>query len=206
MFSPRYNVSINGEKEEINTEHLSKFARLYEMDPYVPGRFSWFFVLQMYMYQKIYGIEPAEIMESIKELEGLTTQQQIKSETQFKHKPLKGLWHKHYFSARFVGKNLKNYHGKSGVQKVITSHCHEGAVFKKETIRNIANDLIHKAFENRLNDGKLTCEWIIFAKYENKNYYLALGEHDRNDKALHKTILSTCSPQFPFLKEIIGDG
>ncbi len=69
------------------------------------------------MYQQKFGVEPAEIVEAIKELEIDGNHNLIKPATQFRHLPLKGLWHKHYFSARFMAQNLQLHHGKMGLKK-----------------------------------------------------------------------------------------
>ncbi|EGR2552829.1 hypothetical protein DX888_19480 [Vibrio alginolyticus] len=204
MFSPKFEVKINGADRVFNVELLSEFAKKYDFYKYTGDRFSWFFILQVIMYHDSYGIEPAEILEAIKELEGVKDTKLIKDATEFKRPPLKGLWHKHYFSARFLAKNLQIHHGKNGVKRVIEKHLANGETLTDEVIRKMGDDLITNAFESRADLSKLTGEWIVFAKYNNENYYLALGEHESNDEHLFKMISSTCIPQFDFLDDILN--
>lgn len=68
----------------------------------------------------------------------------------------------------------------------------------------MVDDLVTNAFESRAGLSKLTGEWIVFAKHNNENYYLALGEHESNDEYLFKTISSTCIPQFDFLNDMLN--
>ena len=48
----------------------------------------------------------------------------------------------------------------------------------------------------------MTGEWIIFAKYNEKNYYLSLGDHTSDDMILRKMIDEWCIEEFPFILDI----
>ena len=55
-----------------------------------------------------------------------------------------------------------------------------------------------KPFHDRKDSSNLTGDWLIFAKYEGANYYLALAPHGERSDLLHQRIL-LCKYQFPFL-------
>ncbi|MBQ4837095.1 hypothetical protein [Pseudoalteromonas luteoviolacea] len=203
MFNPKYTVKLGEKEEVIGVDFLQAYAAKYKLDRYANGRFSWFFVLQMFMYHKMFDIEPYMIVDAIKELEGCTEVNLIKKETQFKRKPLKGLWHKHYFSARFLMKNIVVHHGQSGIKRLIAKHWDGKSEISDEQLSNIIDDFGINAFQERSNKGNLTGEWIVFAKYNDENYYLSLGEHSGCDRKLYEMIVSTCTPQFKFLSTIL---
>ena len=195
--------NINNNLQEFGLQELIFFAKKYELDKVAKNRFSLLFVHQMFIYKNKYGIEPFEIIEAIKELEADNLIHKIKPETQFKNPPLKGLWHKHYFSARFIAKNLQLHHGKNGIQKIISEYFDKGKEITDHDLKEMANRFTFEAFTAREQDGRLTGEWIVFAKHKNENYYLALGEHSMGDQQLYDMIYSKCLPQFKFLSEIL---
>ncbi|MEJ3602599.1 hypothetical protein WFH67_18900 [Vibrio vulnificus] len=203
MFEPKFEVKNHEDTKIIGIHELEVFANKYQINRYAKGRYSWYFIFQIMMYQQQFGIEPAEIVEAIKELELDCEDNLIKPATQFRHLPLKGLWHKHYFSARFMAKNLQLHHGKDGIKKILDKYWSEGEPLTDNILRTVAEEFTFKAFEDRADCGKLTGEWIVFAKLEDKNYYLALGEHDGSDHQLYEVIKSTCTPQFGFLDDIL---
>ncbi len=203
MFQPKFKVCSAGVEKIIGIHELSKLSKEWGLDKYAPNRFSWWLVFQIWMYNERFGIEPVEIMEAIKELEN-QTESLIKKETKFTRYPLKGLWHKHYFSARFLPKNLQIHHGKDGMRQIINKHLSGAKEITDDILNPMIAELTIKAFEARSNSGKLTGEWIVFAKYNGENYYLSLGEHDGDDELLYQRILSVCTPQFKFLKDLLA--
>jgi hypothetical protein len=52
----------------------------------------------------------------------------------------------------------------------------------------------------RANDGRLTGEWIVFAKQDGVNYYLTLGVH-QDDEAIWRRC-KACAAEFPDLRII----
>ncbi|ELL1566559.1 hypothetical protein V9J52_003394 [Vibrio cholerae] len=204
MFSPKFKVKINESVKVIGTPELEVFARKYQINRYAPARYSWYFLLQLMMYQQKFGVEPAEIVEAIKELEIDGNHNLIKPATQFRHLPLKGLWHKHYFSARFMAQNLQLHHGKNGIKKILNKHWTPGQDLTDDILRTVAEEFTFKAFEDRADSGKLTGEWLVFAKYKGENFYLALGEHEGDHQSLYDAIKTLCVPQFNFLADILN--
>jgi hypothetical protein len=66
--------------------------------------------LDMYTLDAGFGVSPHDILSAIKDLEN--------GEPETGIKPLKGLWHKHYFSAHFVAKNILLGFGTAGLRKL----------------------------------------------------------------------------------------
>lgn len=60
-------------------------------------------------------------------------------------------------------------------------------------------------YEQRVKQKNLTGEWLIFAKYENLNYYLCFTQHSSTkdgDEAIFAMIKEYCENQYPFLFSI----
>ena len=139
-----------------------------------------------------------------------------KPEEQFKKEPLKGLWHKHYGSSRFMGKNLTN-HWKLQ-DKSTSKKFHEMALETSKSygqngflptidspieLRRFTADLAQNfiaGLKEREDSKELTGEWIVFAKHAGSNYYLTVAHH--GEKNRDRNILMrvrSCKTEFPFL-------
>ena len=131
---------------------------------------------------------------------------QTKVAREFK-KRLKGFWHKHYSSSRFIGKNLMNAWemDKESSLKFEKMALEVSAVSIKESgvddLKQFCSNLAMKfvgGYEKKSNLMKLTGEWIVFKKHEGVNYYLTLANHSEEDERVLKRIL-LCEKQFSFL-------
>ncbi len=106
------------------------------------------------------------VVEEIKTLEGAPIRSHTKPVSQFKNKPLKGLWHKHFFSARFVAHNISNQL-IGGRLKALVEEIFDPV---KSTVvtADMINELTHRAtvraFESRDSQAKLTGEWIVYKR------------------------------------------
>ena len=49
----------------------------------------------------------------------------------------------------------------------------KSSVITQDMIDELSHRVTHEAVESRDKDGKITGEWLIFAKHDGKNYYLA---------------------------------
>jgi hypothetical protein len=148
---------------------------------------------------------PAKIASAVMELEQIGQSCGTKSAAPFNHPPLKGLWHKHYVydGLASMAKNIDNALGKKGLDQIIRNFYNPGTagVPMEETAKRIANAITAK-YPDRSRKRKLTGEWIIFARYENHNYYLCLGKHG-DDFGIYKNIKESCIDEFPFLSSQI---
>lgn len=198
-----FRLSLPSGVREVGHDELSDFANLVGLTKNINGRFSWQFAMDLFALLEVEGIDPAYIVTEIRHLEE-GTQSRTKPEEEFKHPPLRGLWHKHFFSARFLPANIAIEHGKKGVAKILASK--NLSVQTEEDARllsiEIAREIVTGAFEQRSERQALTGEWIVFAKHDGQNYYLRACKHSdpSNDQKLYNEIEQACFRQFPFLK------
>lgn len=204
----RYNfdVNIGGGPERITQDQLCHYATSIGLEGLAPGRYSWYFVLNMYLYEQIYDVDPRMIIEEIKILErGIQPSNGTKSATQFKKMPLQGLWHKHFFSGHFVAQNILNELAGGRLLAIMEEICGPmgSTTITDEMIKEMAHRIGHVQIKNRDESCRLTGEWIIFAKHNNQNYYLCVSTHSAHpsdDQSIYDQIKSICYLQFPFLE------
>lgn len=122
-----------------------------------------------------------------------------KKEDKFKYPPLKGLWKKHVFQASYMLKNLLLCRDTDPVKLSIstTGDINENIDFA------IADYLVNQSFYKRASKSALTGEWLVFAKHNEKNYYLTLGEHGHDD--IVRLNVDKCVDEFPFLANILSE-
>ena len=79
------------------------------------SRISTVFLAQSFSMQINRVFSTFDLTHPIKVLEGVTTSDGTGAEETFKHKPLQGLYKKHFTSPRFLVKNLSNFaHSRLG--------------------------------------------------------------------------------------------
>lgn len=131
-----------------------------------------------------------------------------KEPSEFRRLPLKGLWHAHWFEARFIPGNLQNEIQRDGLGRIIQSlelrhgkDIWEGKLLEREDIAAIVHEMVFGSLERRSQREWLTGEWIVFAKSNGRNIYLALGAHGESDDAVFARCLPALN-EFPELSEI----
>lgn len=194
-------VHADDQTQTVTETELAQFAGLVGLDKIAPGRYSWLLVIQMLLYAKRQAIDPTMIVEEVKALEGLPSRIRTKPASEFRKEPLKGLWHKHFFCARFIAHNIRNQLSGEQLKAVIDEVFNpaKSPVVTAQLINELSHRVVSETFEAREADGKLTGEWIVFAKHNGKNYYLTMATHNAGDEAIYEQIKSVCFPQFPFL-------
>jgi len=101
----------------------------------------------------------------------------------FRGPVLKGLWHKHHTQARFMPENLRlEMHRDGTVERVWKPY--EGQVITQEMVSELVYALVKENYMNRAADGRLTGEWIVFARGAVGNQYLTLASHNEGDKQI----------------------
>jgi hypothetical protein len=192
----------DGQEIHVSEAELAKFASDAGLDAIAVGRYSKLFVFKLLLYTKVEGTEPAFILEELKALESLPNNAIFtKPPTQFTRQPLRGLWHKHFFDARFVPNNIAiHMQGKRLEETVkrIFDHAKSPTV-TKGMIEELAQAVSHGALQEREGQGKLTGEWIVFAKDQGKNYYLTLATHTEGDQQTFDEIRNMAYSDFAFL-------
>lgn len=187
-------------------EELTAFKQSY-IGGDISKRMSDLLIFDMYVLDSAFGVSPHEILETIRNLEAGEPENGVKAATQFKHAPLRGLWHKHYFSAHFVAANILLGLGKNGMERLAKEVFDPSEpIITEKMIREMAHRVANEPIEKRAADGKLTGEWVVYAKHANQNYYLALNTHDAGDQFVYDRIIEHCTKNFPDLQQWIGDG
>lgn len=146
------------------------------------------------------------MLREIKNLELSESDPQTKPASQFLHKPLKGLWHKHFFSAHFVPHNISNALKGGVLEKLVNEVLdpNKSPTITREMVGELSHRVVHETIEDQANDNKLTGEWIVFAKHNQNNYYLCLNTHNAGDQMIFDRINSNCQRDFPFLSVLLA--
>ena len=190
----------NGTRTEVcSPEMLAGVAKTLRLDHYIPRRYTNLFVFGLHVHLEVHGINPFQIIDEVRALEDFTQRSRTKPATQFAHPPLKGFWHKHFFSARFIPQNILTHLGSKGLEKIIREEMELGQKVTTETIAKISDRVVYDSVDARSSMNKLTGEWIVFAKHNGQNYYLCVATHDTGDAEIYRQLELMCFPQFPFL-------
>ena len=198
-------VNQNGQQKSIPLSVLKEFSESIGMDHHIEGRYSWLFVIDLFMYGGMREINPWQVMDEVKSLENYDKLSRTKPATQFKKPPLRGLWHKHYSSARFMAKNIKNHLSGSKLTELVKQTLEGKDTYHdaQQIAYELSDKVVRQSYDERAQSGKLTGEWIIFAKHNEANYYLSLGTHDMGDDLICDRIKTICFPQFSFLESMM---
>lgn len=197
----KYTVFLKGREEKVTNEELSNYADLIGINNSYRSRISELLILDIYIYDKEFGVNPRDIIEEIDNLENGDHNTQTKPASAFRKLPLAGLWHKHYFSAEFLVPNMQNAL-KGGKLKSLIEEVMDpskSSVITPEMISEFAHRVTHEPVEDRTNANKLTGEWIIFAKENGENYYLCLNTHEAGDQTIADRIKDNCVREYSFL-------
>lgn len=203
-----FNVHEGSKTYKIRNEDLVRYANLYGLERLIPGRYSWLFVFNLMMLERMNGVDPFSIIDEIKVLEGIGRPQQTKPALEFKGAHLKGLWHKHFFPANLssIAHNIRNHLAGKKLQKLAEEifDSKKSPVVTKEMVKEFSHRVVDESLKDRASDSKLTGEWIVFAKHQGQNYYLCLTTHESGDENIANSIKILCLPQFSFLSNYVS--
>ena len=195
-------------KVSMTFEEVAEFKRYVSCGANFADRISLALAFRLVLQRINFG-EDHHILFEISHLEqGVDTS--TKPAEQFKHSPLFPLWHKHFSTSRHMLRNIGerwnvargpgNRDLEAMIAGVVAEHRHDS--------RMAANLLTHHfvlgALQERSDAQRMTGDWIIFAKHEDRNYYLDLATHeegepgDRADQLFEK-LKQGSSLEFPFL-------
>ena len=142
------------------------------------------------------------ILEAIRELEG-GEPTLVKDAAPFLSPPLKGLWHMHYFTARFLAQNLMTELTSKKGAAALDSRIREvlqSDLSPEKKARMMSHYAVNVPYDERSGRSALTGEWVIYAKDESgANYYLAAARHPETraqDQEICDLILTRCEPRF----------
>ena len=71
-------VHNGNETEQLDPEKIRELAKFYELDTLIPGRYTSLLVVNLYLLDKVSGVDPVQVINEIKSLEGLAPSQQTK--------------------------------------------------------------------------------------------------------------------------------
>ena len=91
------------------------------------------------------------------------------------------------------------------VDKIIddAKESNEERFFTVDDVPHIVNDVVTGNMQRRKDAQKITGEWLVYANYEGKNYFLCLAKHGDGDEGIRQKINSSCIHEFPFLDSIL---
>lgn len=194
------------QQRSITPEDLHRFSEAVGLSRAAPERVSTVLAFEIYCRALVPSVpgDPNKIVAEIQALEGVGRLVGTKPASQFEHLPLKGLWKKHYLLGGIasIAKNIELGFGPERWRlNEIIKRNHNPTTARlppKEFARNIANEVVD-LYADRSTRQALTGEWIVFAQYQGKNYYLCLATHEENDNDIYDRVVCGCSSQFPFL-------
>jgi hypothetical protein len=196
-----WTAKMKGKDIKVTSERLAEWRSFYVSNSDLASRISELMWFDMYVLDAEFGVGPNDILSSVTDLEAGEKSRGVKPATPFGKLPLKGLWHKHFFSAHFLVNNIVLGHGKDGLEKLINEvfDAAKSPIVTHEMIKEVAHRATHDPLEKRDAAGKLTGEWIIFIKHDGKNYYLCVNTHAAGDQFIYDRIAQHCVRDFPEL-------
>ena len=192
-------------EETITREDLCGFLAMCGLRSETHPRCSTLFLFELYIRARTTVVpgDPMKIIAEVQAMEGYGRASRTKEATQFKHPPLRGLWHKHYLAHNGFMINTMQELGGPNLKRLpalIEQQRRPGAThWTVEDVPGLAS-AVAGSFSRRAARAELTGEWIVYATHEGQHYYLCLGSHTDGDQSLCDRILQQCSMEFPFLE------
>ncbi|WON79113.1 hypothetical protein OK024_08995 [Acinetobacter sp. UGAL515B_02] len=201
------------EKIKLNNENLQGKVHLFfhlimtsDFEELTESRFTSVFLMKMFN-AFIKGANLDMILSEIRNLERPDeNKRRMKPATQFKHKPLEGLWHKHYEQVGIsaMALNIKNQIKVSkSFFKDFDEVLNDPMLSLEEKASQLAYLSSGKQYLERIKSGNLTGEWIVYHIHKNKNYYLNICKHNDDDRIIAEEIKKIALFEFPSFKNEI---
>lgn len=195
---------INRLVDSTESEILNNFQYYNELSGCPEERTSYLLKAQLHKIEQSNELNVQPILDLIASIEDDEFDPSIKGPDEFKYEPLKGLWKAHFFDSMFLLKNVQlNWAKEKKIKNLIKTEMEKSKEKKigKEFISRLAHKFVFGGLGERADKGKLTGEWLIFGKYEGKNYYLAVCRHtaDEQDKEVYSSLKKYCGDEYPFL-------
>lgn len=147
------------------------------------GRYAHGFLVELALNSLDRSFDIHGVYDEIGILEGTDSRVSLTKKPRKMRSPLHDLWHKHYFQASFIPRNLSDEAekmSKDGRWESIFS-AHYGK-YLHEVIDQISHEIIDKAYECRARDHRITGEFIVYKRQtDGSNYYLTIGKHGEWD-------------------------
>jgi len=126
------------------------------------------------------------ILDEIGRLEGTDSRpSNTKPAKPFKYPPLKALWGKHHFQAKFIPENIANYWSSKNNKGQLSTLI---STLKENTINKFVHEYVLGGYKARNEEHKITGEWIVFAKFDGRNFYLTLASHNEGEDNVYERV------------------
>lgn len=191
--------SLNG-SFSLNQEDVDAYREFIKVcgGNQLKGFFSNVFIVDLIIHERVHHINPCQVIQCLLDEEIGINNSNTKPASIFSRKPLKGLWHKHYFSGKFIAQNIqneffRNKYSRGKLSKIITKVLNENPLEDAQNISKIiAKEVVEIPYEKRKSSGGLTGEWVVFARENGKNYYLCMATHKEQDIEIYNKIKTYC--------------
>ena len=207
----RYTIT-NEAFEDCTAEKLAElqhFARMIGLQAAAPDRYSILLLSQLFGGAVSGHQNPAKVVYEIEAFEGIGPPSRTKRAAPFKLGPLRGLMHKHYLTdgLQAMGRNLKQEMERNGLpllRRMVRDSARSGEprYFKPSDAAAISSDAVG-GYLRRGSRQELTGDWLIYARFHRKNYYLCVAKHDTDQAHLRAAISGMCCREFPFLSQVL---
>lgn len=173
------------------------------VEPFI-DRISSLVWLGIWALEQRHGVAPYQVLQSVLDVESGEPGAGLKPATRFRRPPLRGLWHKHWFSARFIAGNLL-----AAIQRENAEDWISGALKDDESqdvaIGRIAHHFTVTSFEDRWASKQATGEWIVYIQRPDGNRYLSVATHTTGDQAIYDSIVNVCGREYPDIADWIAE-
>ncbi|CDN55283.1 Hypothetical protein RG1141_CH29470 [Neorhizobium galegae bv. officinalis bv. officinalis str. HAMBI 1141] len=212
----RINCS-DGSKLEATEDEFAQFRNglVVQLDDRLEQRISHLVWMDMFVGYKRSSLNCFAVLGAIKNLEAGEPESGVKPATRFRREPLKGLWHKHFYTGANLPLNVINGLRDGELERIaekLRNEGHQSEDLDRRRYLGAAMQAVKNSLAERSSAQKLTGEWLIFAKCNTGNLYLSLGYHDQGcsseerDHFLFERIKSHCAHEFPDLHMFIQNG
>ena len=110
----------------VTQRELGEFSNRFPETAALRNRIAEFFWFNLYALEKDQGVNPNDVLREIIALESSTNT--FRKPTPFERKPLKGLMHTHWFSARFIPHYIKYGLGPDGIKNAVEAFFPNGVI------------------------------------------------------------------------------
>lgn len=144
-----FTLHCAGQKQDVTAAELERYADQIGLRGVVPGRYSLMFVADVLVHEWIFQIDPHYVVDAIKDEEGARTLTRTKPAAEFTGRVLRGLWHKHYFSPRFIPHNIASELPPRKLASLIEEITNSGKS-SDQVANEIAHRVVVESFETRM--------------------------------------------------------
>ena len=151
-----------------------------------------------------FRMAPQWVTEEINNLE-FNLPSRTKPEDSFRNPILRNLYHKHFFIPTLnLGKNVFNCIQSEKFKKILQAHSHDlEENYSEQKLRQYCADISQEVIDASTETE--TGNWLIYTKYNNKNYYLCIYPHPegRSEDCKIKELCQKAAQVFPELKNFL---